>query len=84
MCLIKVLFCYLYKLIAGAHNIYNLNPATVQTRTIMNVFPFDQLPPNASQKHDILIIKTNLPFQINQFVKVISLARQGFLPRGKK
>jgi hypothetical protein len=50
----------------------------------MNVFPFDQLPPNASQKHDILKIKTNLPFQINQFVKVISLARQGFLPRGKK
>jgi hypothetical protein len=50
----------------------------------MKVFPFDQLPPNASQKHDILKIKTNLPFQINQFVKVISLARQGFLPRGKK
>ena len=73
-----------YKLVAGAHDIYNLNCATAQTRTILKVFRYDQLPLNSPEKHDLLIIKTNLPFQVNQFVKVISLAAQGFKPQGKK
>lgn len=77
------LFCDLYKLIAGAHDIYNLNPANVQIRTILKVFPYDQLPLNSPQKHDLAIIKTNLPFQITTFVKVISLPVQGFQPQGK-
>jgi hypothetical protein len=70
-------------LIAGAHEIYNLNPAIAQTRTILKVFPYDQLPLSSPLKHDLAIIKTNLPFQINQFVKEISLPAQGFKPPDK-
>jgi hypothetical protein len=50
---------------------------------MLKVFPYDQLPLVSPLKHDLAIIKTNLPFQINQFVKEISLPIQVFQPPGK-
>jgi hypothetical protein len=67
-------------LIAGAHTIFNLDPATVQERRIFNVQPFDQMP--SAQKHDISILKTNRPFQMNRFVQKINLPDNGFKPPG--
>ena len=77
------MFCVSYQLIAGAHEIRNLNLANVQTRTISSVFPYDTLPKQSLLKHDLAILKTSAPFQINQFVRMISLPIQGFQPKGK-
>jgi len=68
-----------FQIIAGVTNIHHYeNRKGVQVRGISNVYT----PSNADV--DLAIIKVNVPFLLNNYVKAITLAQAGFIPPGNK
>ena len=64
----------LNQLVAGAHERNYLNTPDIQLRTVGKYLPFDTFHKGDRHKHDIAILKTNEPFQLNRlFVRTISL-----------
>ena len=72
----------LNQLVAGAHERKYSNTPNIQIRTVGRYLPFDKFQKGDRCHHDIAILKTNAPFQLNQFVQKIFVSGTGYQPRG--